>query len=163
MNNPNCLQFIRTYKRLLLRHDVNLDGGNCVAQDQTEILSMTSSKRIVNITDVHFERLVEDAAVNKLQEEMNIALPLDLSEFAENAVTYIAGYVIKIIKRHWRCPQCIEALFASSTEDPADTSLKFINFKSRGLYYAVFFYKILFTNTFRRIKYPLEKLAKHLL
>ncbi|KAJ8932088.1 hypothetical protein NQ318_002839 [Aromia moschata] len=37
-NNPTAFQFYNTFKRLILQHDLKLEGGNCVLQDATILL-----------------------------------------------------------------------------------------------------------------------------
>ena len=38
-NNPTALQFRSAYKQLLIRHDITGGRGNCIPQDDTEMLS----------------------------------------------------------------------------------------------------------------------------
>ena len=38
-NNPTALQFRSAYKQLLMRHDITGGRGNCIPQDNTEMLS----------------------------------------------------------------------------------------------------------------------------
>lgn len=59
--NPSCQQFVHTYKRLLLHNAVRDSGsGNCLAQDQTHILTVTSTKKILQETDVFLQRQQEE-------------------------------------------------------------------------------------------------------
>ena len=45
-NNPTVRQFTSAYKRLLMRHDVKVNKGNCAPQDATRILTAASFKNV---------------------------------------------------------------------------------------------------------------------
>lgn len=131
INNPNCLQFIRTYKRLLLHQDVRSNTGNCIAQDQTSILTVTSTKRPLEMTEINFSRRT-DKVVEEIKTKINIFLPIQLNEFSENVISYISGFVVKVVQKEIKCSTCIEALRFSEDIDESDTTLKLISRKSNG-------------------------------
>lgn len=54
-----------------------------------------------------------------------------MNEFTENVISYISGFVIKVIQKQIRCSACIEALRFSEV-DEADRTLKLISRKTRG-------------------------------
>jgi len=48
-NNPTARQFMSTYKRLVVHHALrNIKSGNCLAEETTGILSISSSPVITN-------------------------------------------------------------------------------------------------------------------
>lgn len=105
--------------------------GNCIAQDQTNILTVSSTNKKNEITDVHLNRISENADAEDLEQKIKIFLPACLDEFAENVIAYIAGFVIRMVERKVRCSLCREALRFGEA-DECDTTLKLIVRKSRG-------------------------------
>ena len=113
-NNPTTRQFVATYKRLLMRHDVEVVTGNTVPQDLTRLLTtalVTSASRsaVEDCTnDIligrRFDQLVEPTA-----EEIDAEIPSlpELSIYREVAV----GFLARIVARRTNCPDCSCALF----------------------------------------------------
>lgn len=120
-----------TFRRLLLHHDIKNNTGNCVAQDCTNILTVTTNKSQLTITDIHKDRTseLEEKDFKDLESEIDLFLPVHLDEYQENVVMYIAGFVAKKIEKELKCIDCIESVTRSYDEDK---SLQFLNFKNRG-------------------------------
>ena len=60
-NNPTTRQFIAAYKQLLMRHKIKGERGNCIAEDETEILNSAKDQCETNssttgISDVAIAR-----------------------------------------------------------------------------------------------------------
>ena len=60
-NNPTTCQFITAYKQLLMQHNIKGGRGNCIAQDETEILRNVKDQCEINssptgISDVAIAR-----------------------------------------------------------------------------------------------------------
>ena len=55
-----------------------------------------------------------------------------LSTFAESCVGYIAGYVVKMVKRTLKCNECLEALTINSISEYPSPSYSLIKTKKRG-------------------------------
>ena len=137
-NNPTTRQFVATYKRLLMRHDVEVVTGNTVPQDQTRLLTsapVTSASRSAVedstndiLIDRRFDQLVEPTA-----EEIDAEIPSlpELSIYREVAVGYIAGFVARIVARRTNCPDCSCAL-SSKFFDNSNPSHGLILQKDRG-------------------------------
>lgn len=115
---------------MLLHHDIKSINGNCIAQDQTNILTVTSTKTKLEITDIHLNRRNDE--IYRILDEMQLSLPLELNEYTENVISYISGYVIRMIQRQLHCPICLASLYAYHEDSKDDNSLKLINRKSRG-------------------------------
>ncbi len=95
--------------------------GNVSQQDGTRLLILT-----------HFaaRNVVEDcseATINQgtlREEDMDLDLMCqNLSKFKECAATYIAGYVIKMVRRKIQCKECRSALLCKKKEATAKYSL----------------------------------------
>lgn len=53
---------------------------------------------------------------------------IDITNNAENVITYISGFVIKMLKKRIACPKCICSTLLASQ----DTSYQLIHRKNRG-------------------------------
>ena len=72
-DNPTALQFKSAYKRLLLRHEIQHGGGNCLLLDNTEILHITGN----GITSLNIARKYDMLDWEPIQ--VNIILNIELS------------------------------------------------------------------------------------
>lgn len=129
-NNPTAKKFSAAYKRLLIRHEIKGVGGNCMPLDSTSILCVTrdviTDKSLLHndVLDVSVARrydLVlkqENDEVSRLLLQQKHAKKCEdlssLSEFKMFVITYVAGYVVKMVRRIWPCPtgsatKCVHA------------------------------------------------------
>ena len=58
---------------------------------------------------------------------------IELSEYKEAAISYIAGYVVRMVEKKIHCPQCIAALTTSKESVPALKSNGGLKLQSDGL------------------------------
>ena len=108
-----------------MRHNIEGGRGNCTPQDDTEILNSLKDQCEINsqptgISDVAIARRydLEAAGCNAIE----------LSEYKEAAISYIAGYVVRMMEKKIHCPQCIAALTTSKESVPD----LFVTWKSNG-------------------------------
>ena len=127
-NNPNCLQFFHTYRRLLSHIDIKNNTGNCLIQDNTEMLGVTEIQN-KQITDVFWERKREEE-IQKIEENVQRFLPNSLTFLQENTVSYIAGFITRSLIKQISCTSCAKAL--TQQYDECDSSLVLIQRKTRG-------------------------------
>lgn len=100
-NNPNARQFEAAYKRLLVHADVKASqNANVSAIDETSILYLPSTSLLKK------ENIDEVEEVDDITLSDNIVLTL----VGENIVTYIAGFVVKKLKKKINCDNCISML-----------------------------------------------------
>ena len=135
-NNPTAEQFTAAYKRLLMRSAIKGGRGNCDEQDKTSILyavgdTCTVSGQQLSLTNVALIKKYDLTERPTLQEDHdysdtpNMAL---LSEYKEAAISYIAGYVAKMVKKLNACMTCCDALGSISGNPPTN----FMKMKDRG-------------------------------
>ncbi|CAG4948590.1 unnamed protein product [Colias eurytheme] len=118
-NNPTALQFVSAYKRLLVHGELkNITTGNCIPLDNINILTCNSNSicRKINssrerILAMNDESLDVDSIVD-LPEGHDYIGNFELSEFSKEAITYIAGYVVRNLKKIIKCDECLGAIFA---------------------------------------------------
>lgn len=88
-NNPNCVQFLSSYKRLLHHNEVTSSAqANCMPIDSTSILTISLAKRISSECN--------DIEANEQLDLKDIDIDLSLKIIdsgLDHATLYIAGYV----------------------------------------------------------------------
>jgi len=130
-NNPTCGQFVAAYKRLLMRSHIKGGSGNCKS-DSTVMLYLDETyteNKEDNITTTALKRKydLDDRAPLKCDHDYcdtpNVST---LSEFKDSAISYIAGYVVRMVKRITSCKNCCDALESKSF------ATSFVSHKNRG-------------------------------
>ncbi|CAH2088930.1 unnamed protein product [Euphydryas editha] len=117
-NNPNPVQFKAAYKRLLIRAEIRDHGiGNCIPLEQISILNCPSTDEPVKTIDklTHRHILIEEDD-STLYEEYLDHLELSLSEYTEQVLQYIAGFIARKLTRCLKCDQCVELLHGSKKQ-----------------------------------------------
>lgn len=93
-------------------------GGNCEAIDNTAILHVAGSGNITpnlnDNNDLHLVNKKYDLAdrepVHSDHDYTDMQNVVNISIYKEQVIGYIAGYVVRAIKKKLNCPQCDEAL-----------------------------------------------------
>ncbi|KAM7286096.1 THAP domain-containing 9 [Ixodes scapularis] len=135
-NNPTALQFRAAYKRLLVRHEVQQVKGNSTVQDATSILHV--STKAAHRDGTNHEGTLEDYAVARRfglvispreEDHDYVYIPnaTTLSLYVENVVEYIAGYVVRMLRKKVACPNCLAAL-----QEQSETGGQLLRRKNRG-------------------------------
>ncbi|CAB3985600.1 Hypothetical predicted protein [Paramuricea clavata] len=112
-NNPTTRQFVAAYKQLLMRHYYEILNS---VQDQQEINSVSTG-----ISDVAIARRYDLEVRQPAADDHNccdVSNAMELSEYKEVAISYIAGYVVKMVEKKIHCPQCLAALTTSKENIP---------------------------------------------
>ena len=108
-NNPTTSQFMASYKQLLMRHTIERGQGNCKPQDDTKILDTIEDQCNVNslptgTLDISIARrydlqLRQPATID--HDYCDVSNAIELSEYKEAAISYIAGFVAKMAKKEY--------------------------------------------------------------
>lgn len=94
-----------SYKRFLLRHEVKTTNGNVFAQDLTEVLTSATSSSIMKralddrTEDIMMARKYDFIPAQEDHDYTDCPNFTELSYYKEVAVGYIAGYVVKMVKK----------------------------------------------------------------
>lgn len=100
---------------------LNVTSSNSVVQEDLHIDLSSFKKYGLDIS----ERILDD-------HDYIVPQFVDLSENAENVITYISGYVIRMLKKRISCPECI----CSTLEVPEqNSSYKLIYRKNEGIFH----------------------------
>lgn len=142
-NNPTVRVFKASYKRLLMRHEIEATGGNCTALDVTTILQTAhpSNEMRQAVPDE-----TEDIAVARRYDILersprqidhdyaDVTNISSLSPFKAAAVGYIAGYVVRMVQKKINCSQCKSALVTDNAVGCDDSSWcrALVQHKNRG-------------------------------
>jgi hypothetical protein len=57
---------------------------------------------------------------------------LQLSRYKEAVVVYIAGYVIRMVRKNWTCQTCLDALISSRSDAEQNPAFALLNRKRWG-------------------------------
>ncbi|CAH0556132.1 unnamed protein product [Brassicogethes aeneus] len=116
-NNPSTMQFQSAYKRLLVRHEIST-AGNCISN----IPILSKSKREIS------DKIVNDLEVEDVDVEDHdyCVSNSNISQYVENVLEYMAGYVVKKILDIIECFICKMELLAETD------NYVLINIKSKG-------------------------------
>lgn len=137
-NNPTSRQFESFYKKLLGHVEIkNSNGGNCVELEQISVLNCSSAVHTINSTTTRAILADDDEDNTNLNfssirdfDSFCCTLP-QLSEFSEQIISYIAGYVVRGLGKIIKCNECIGAL-SLSKQRYSDHAFELISFKDEG-------------------------------
>lgn len=120
--NPTATQFVSAYKRLLIRHDISINTGNVRAMDNTKILHVSSGENkkkrakldrydlntydavhTATVAEKHglTDYSIDDSNFSVINEFLKFswAQPPNVSEFSQQAIGYISGWVLLSMKK----------------------------------------------------------------
>lgn len=130
-NNPNCAQFKAAFKRLLMRNQLTSSlNANCLNSHESflHFSSLTKSIAANSLDKRSFSNNLQfyDDVMDVWEDAFDEVNTFQLSEYAADVVSYIAGFVERTVKRKIKCEHCLKAL--SKTVDHS----KLIRIKNRG-------------------------------
>ena len=135
-NNQTTQQFTAPYKRLLMRSSIQGGNRNCQSQDLTDILYVVSD----NCTIDDQEMSISETSLMRKYDLSDRQTPLNfdhdycirsiskLSEYKRAAISYIAGFVARMVEKKLCCLTCCSALGSSNHT----TRSSFLALKDRG-------------------------------
>lgn len=135
-NNPTAKQFKSALKKLIIHTEIReKNTGNCINLEDIPILnvSSSSSQNSINIINETVNSNKKWLNVFRTVEtdhdySFNMCLPLYTTQYKNEVISYIAGYIIRKLMKKLNCVECINAL----TVRDAETNQNLINIKSRG-------------------------------
>lgn len=126
-DNPTVRQVKAAYTQLVVHCQIRERGvGNATPLENISILQCSNlyhENRLEQInTSIDRFRMIENAAADStsqdLQEEILIAYRMNtntLTEYAENVVEYIAGFIVYKLQKSLHCTHCLSALESEAT------------------------------------------------
>ncbi len=133
-NNPTAREFFSAYRRLLLHHEIRGNGGNCLLQDDTSILSFPLKKpklepfNAEQVNDISVVKRYKLAQEYYDHDYTTVYFLPKSSLFKEAIIEYISGFVVRRVSTLLLCPDCSASV--SETDDNAAFSL--VDTKNRG-------------------------------
>lgn len=108
-NNPSCLQFQTSYKRLLVKHKIKgSKNGNCAILDNLAILNVGCGA-IPKPPNTLLEDI--DSVIFSAQDHDYCASMFQLTPYVNDVVRYISGFVVKKVGPKVKCNVCQYHLF----------------------------------------------------
>lgn len=133
-NNPTARQFTASYKRLLLRAELRHGGmGNCIPLEQIGILTCSSTptktlpEHKINMSCPQLMESLAEETLDRFFRDYEY-LSETLSQYSEEVVIYIAGFVAQHLQKVLKCEECISALIG----DRDNFLHSLVTHKSRG-------------------------------
>lgn len=121
-NNPTATQFKSAFKRLLVHGELkHLTSGNCVPLSHINILMCQRPEIAINKTsdrnrviDDNLDEIFQEEAVDEVinKDHDYLADPTRITEFSHRVIVYIAGFVVKALKKQLKCCNCLSLLTA---------------------------------------------------
>lgn len=106
-NNPSAREFKSSFKRLLVKTDISiLHNSNWQILDHTSILKPSDEQNIEALFKEKTSLADHDYIHN---------FECNLTEYAQEVIIYIAGFVTKSISKHLQCAICKQHLFHSES------------------------------------------------
>lgn len=107
-NDPTATQFKSAFKRLLVHGELNqLTSGNCIPLSDINIFMCSKPEVAINKTtdrnrlldeNIDLHQFLETEVVTNKDHDY-LADPTKLTEFTRSVITYIAGFVVKILEK----------------------------------------------------------------
>ena len=123
-----------------MRHNIEGGRGNCPPQDDTELLNSVQDQHEINsvptgISDMaiagRYDLEMRQSAAD--DHDCDVSNAIELSEYKEAAISYIAGYVVKMVEKKIHCPQCLAALTTKICEETEKCAMRMLNVNGGGL------------------------------
>lgn len=127
-----------TYRKLILFSSVSERGGNCKVLDDTLVLTVPSTSRslVHSEFDISLYRRYNFDVIKDIQCDHDYDISSDiieLNEVVENVVTYISGYIVKMLIKIVKCQECIDSCLFNDEEINSDMfHYRFLIFKNKG-------------------------------
>ena len=137
-NNPTAQQFTAAYKCLLMRTSIEGTNGNCQKRDPIEILHVIGNTCSINDQDLS---ITNAAIIRKYDLEERCPVQSDhdytdalnvacLSEFKQAAISFMAGYVPKMVRKQLLRDVCSISLGSTATAKTPQSA--FMVLKDKG-------------------------------
>lgn len=122
-NNPNARQFKYAFRKLVQKNSViPAQTGNCQffveEADKNELVQLGLINKEIDEDEVNPEVALQTAI-----------LAQELSDFTQNCLSYIGGYIARSITKKIKCTECTHALCNSKDNPISDSALFLITKK----------------------------------
>lgn len=108
-NNPNCIEFRRIIKRILMQNEIKASINSNCTNDNTNMLTVCTNDNTNILTVLENNQNENNAEVYEnddgLEELLNIPT---LTETSNDIVIYISGFVERHFRKIIKCPDCLK-------------------------------------------------------
>lgn len=135
-NNPTVKQFKSTFKKLIVHTEIKNTGtGNCIPLENIPILHTPSTHDPVHVINATTNQNSYQNWLNVFHTtdyshdyNLHVQYPFSTTEYKNEVITYMAGYILRRLMKTLRCSECVITLMERST----NTNCNLINIKNRG-------------------------------
>ncbi|KYN09176.1 THAP domain-containing protein 9 [Trachymyrmex cornetzi] len=123
--NPTANQFIAAYKRLLVHADVDISkSANSTIIDETVVLNISTTALTNNTGE---QSIIDNLTHDYTEKQDSVIVKSDhnyyhdfhnewlCSDYIEDVVSYIAGFIVKSITKKIKCQICLSCLTCDET------------------------------------------------
>lgn len=126
-NNPTARQFKAAYKKILIHSEIR-ETGNCIPLEAISILHVSTNSEVVINQSTPRSRVIDDNNNQDSNEDLPFLPDTITFEFSTRVIAFIAGFVVRHLRKVLRCEICIEALTGNETH----IQCSLINIKNCG-------------------------------
>lgn len=119
-NNPTAIQFKGAYKRLVIHGEIkHITSGNCIPLEDIKILTFSEMRyeNKINLFTHTTESIDNYESVESLPavdgDHDYLADPSRLSLYTQEVIVYIAGFVVKKLRKVIKCEECLLSLISN--------------------------------------------------
>jgi len=119
-NNPSVKDFQAIFKRFLVHQEIKVVSGNSSCQDTANFLTFPAS--VLTSSRKNRNYLVEATEFEEVSPEVE-EIVASLTNFKEQVLGYIAGYVVRMVRRKVKCAECLTSLIFDPLIDESQSFL----------------------------------------
>lgn len=132
-NNPSAMQFKYHFRHLMVRCGVRAGTtGNVTAQDETTTLSLASVDMTCAVPADDVENGPSPFQDSNVIMQDHSYLPTQFGHLVENALVYIAGFVVKSVCKQLQCDTCRSSLITASVPSSLGDSYHLLTLRNNG-------------------------------
>lgn len=110
-NNPSAKMFEVAYKRLILHDEIKISKNANIIEITSDIVKPGSGNLFSDKINYKFN---QNSDIQVIEEEVEVMYE-PLSEFSQNILGYIAGFIQKKLLKQIKCPKCIVSISRNNT------------------------------------------------
>ncbi len=140
-NNPDTLQFRASLRKLLMKNGIRASPhANCLALEVSSWMTLGLRGTGQQVVPIEFKNSGNDSTTdgdNDDDDDDDLLLfcqidSANLTELQKAIIGYMAGYIVRKIKRSLSCSKCLQALYSSDGDQADFPHLSLIHHKQRG-------------------------------
>ena len=139
-DNPTPVQFTRAFRKLFYDNLLSPTTGNCTADVDTILVGCASSNEKVK-HEAEANHVAISQIFNIIAESDYKLSSVEENLMSTNALTYVAGYILKKCLQEHQCQSCLEVLTANQLDNPNKLFCYFKAYKDKNAHLVHFWFQ----------------------